>query len=389
MNDGVLSGWYYATRVPIELEWKNGIVTRLETARSKPPPDLWLTPALFDLQVNGYGGIDFQRDDLAASDLLSATAQLQSAGCTQFLLTLITDEWSALMRRLDHLRKLRAASKELQAAIAGWHIEGPFLSEEPGFHGAHNPKLMIDPSIEHLRHLRRVVEDDPVLLTLAPERRGALKIIPEAVALGIKVSLGHTNASLETLHKAVQAGATGFTHLGNACPKELDRHDNILWRAFETTGLTVGVIPDGIHVSPPLFRLIHRLMNSSSIYYTTDAMSAAGAPAGRYTIGNLELEVGADQIVRQPGRTNFAGSALRPIDGIFRAAAMLQRPWQEVWDALSIRPARLMDLSLGLGVGKSANFCAIKTTEANQFASLDVYVRGQPRTVRNDFGAGL
>src|SRR5204863_2163181 len=136
----------------------------------------------------------------------------------------------------------------------------------------------------------------------------------------IKISLGHTNASSELLRQAVEAGAAGFTHLANGCPRELDRHDNILWRVFETPGLTVSLIPDRIHVSPPLFRLIHRTLGQESIYYTTDAMSAAGAPPGKYRLGKMELQVGADQIVRQPGKQLFAGSALRPIDGVFRAA---------------------------------------------------------------------
>ena len=141
------------------------------------------------------------------------------------------------MARLRHLRDLRPQSEELQSAIAGWHIEGPFLSSEPGFHGAHDPALMLDPTPAHIQELRAITGNDPLLLTMAPERTGALKAIAEATSLGVKVSLGHTNASAEILRKAVQAGATGFTHLGNGCPRELDRHDNILWRVVETPGV--------------------------------------------------------------------------------------------------------------------------------------------------------
>src|SRR5207247_8189697 len=121
-----------------------------------------------------------------------------------------------------------------------------------------------------------------------------------AVSLGIKISLGHTNASAEILRQAIEAGATGFTHLGNACPRELPRHDNILWRVLDARGLTISLIADGIHVSPALFRLLHRVLDAATIFYTTDAMAAAGAPPGRYAIGALQLEVGPDQIVRQP-----------------------------------------------------------------------------------------
>src|SRR5262249_52232917 len=156
--------------------------------------------------------------------------------------------------------------------------------------------------------LREITGNDPLLLTLSPERAGALEAIALAKSRGIRISLGHTNASAEVLRQAVKAGATLFTHLGNGCPRELDRHDNILWRVFETAGLTVSLIPDRIHVSGPLFRLVHRVLGGDSIFYTTDAMAAAGAPPGRYRIGALEVEVGADQVVRQPGKPLFAGS---------------------------------------------------------------------------------
>jgi N-acetylglucosamine-6-phosphate deacetylase len=374
MRDGEIHAWHYATRQPICLRWQKGRITHLEQLSSPLPADLWVAPPLVDLQINGYGGIDFQRDQLTVNDLLLAARQLRKAGCTRFLLTLITDEWSKLISRLRRLREVRAQSPELQSAIAGWHIEGPFLSSEAGFRGAHNPEVMCDPSPEHIRELRGITQNDPLLLTVAPERGGVVEAISLAVSLGMRVSLGHTNASGEDLRKAVRAGATGFTHLGNACPQQLDRHDNILWRVFDTPGLTAGVIPDQIHVSPGLFRLIHRALKSESIYLTTDAMSAAGAPPGRYSIGSLELEVGEDQIVRQPGKTNFAGSALRPIDGVFRAARMLHRPWQEVWDSFSSRPAQFIGLAGGWEIGGIADHCLLKVTDDGQLQELQMQI---------------
>ena len=174
-----------------------------------------------------------------------------------------------------------------------------------------------------------------------------------------------------------EAGATGFTHLGNGCPRELDRHDNILWRVLETPGLTIGLIHDGIHVSPALFRLLHRELGADAIYYTTDAMSAAGAPPGRYKLGAVDVEVGADQIVRQPGKSNFAGSALRPCDGVFRAAQMLNCPWQEAWDRSAHNPARWMGLSLSFAVGRPADFCLLKFDEENRLSELKVVNGGE------------
>jgi len=358
-SEGQITGRDHLTGQAITLHWRNGRIsgrTALEHAAANLP---WLAPALVDLQINGYGGVDFQRDGLAAEDLLRAARRLRADGCARFLLTLITDDWPRLTARLRNLRELRAQSAELQAAIAGWHIEGPFLSEKPGFHGAHDPALMRDPTPAHLRELRDLTGTDPLLLTLAPERTGAVEAIALAVSLGIKISLGHTDAPVEILHTAVQAGATGFTHLGNGIPQQLDRHDNILWRVFETHGLMVSLIPDRIHLSPALFRAVNRVLKPAAVYCTTDAMAAAGAPPGRYSIGAMQLEVGEDQIVRLPGKPNFAGSALRPLQGVRRAAEMLQRPWQEVWRHFAENPARLMGLDTDLIVGNEASFCLI------------------------------
>ena len=132
-------------------------------------------------------------------------------------------------------------------------------------------------------------------------------------------------------------------------------------------------IPDRWHVSPTLFRLIHRLVDSDSIYYTTDAMAAAGAPPGTYRLGRLELEVGPEQIVRLPGTPNLAGSALTPIEGIRRAAEMLRCDWQDVWKKFSQAPARFMGLKEGFTAGEAANFALIETDTANQIVSHTIH----------------
>jgi N-acetylglucosamine-6-phosphate deacetylase len=302
--------------------------------------------SILDPQVNGYAGVDFQADNLSAERLRIATQGWRRDGGDQFLLTLVTDHWPVLLNRLRQLRNVVVGRPDLREVIPGWHIEGPFLSDQPGFHGAHEPALMLDPTRDHLQQLRDAVGSDPILLTLAPERRGSIEAIAEARRLGITVSLGHTNASATQIREAVSAGATGFTHLGNACPQQLDRHDNILWRVADVPNLTIGLIADGLHVSPLLFRLLHRAVSPDRIYYTTDAMSAAGAPPGDYPLGRLRLHVGPDRIVRQPGRSNFAGSALMPNELLPRASEMLGVPAEQLAGSVSETPRRWLGLPL-------------------------------------------
>jgi N-acetylglucosamine-6-phosphate deacetylase len=247
---------------------------------------------------------------------------------------------------------------------------------------------MLDPTTEHVRALRAVVGEDPVLLTLAPERGGAPRAVAAASNAGFRVSLGHTDADAQQLDEAIAAGATGFTHLGNACPQHLDRHENILWRVLDrlrpqdavrspetgagntrdalpgtTTGqeqspFSASLIPDGLHVPETLFRVLHAAAAPSRLFYVSDAMAGAGAQPGPATLGPLELQVGADGVVRQPGCTNFAGSALRPMDGVFRAARMLNVDWAECWDRFSVLPAEWMGWPVNrLEIGSPADFC--------------------------------
>jgi len=369
--------------------------------------------SLLDLQVNGFAGVDFQAEELSRDELLRAVCRLQRAGCTRFLLTLVTDEWDKLLAKIQRLRRLRGgpetagdprrrqdpaeqggtrrpwragngglgtarptddrfpgSTPSLHTAIAGWHLEGPFLSSEPAYHGAHDPALMLDPTPERIRALRDATAGDVVLLTLAPERRRAIEAIALATSLGMKVSLGHTNASAACLREAVAAGATGFTHLGNACPQQLDRHDNILWRVLDTPGLYVTLIADKLHVSPPLFRIFHRLIPGERIIYITDAMAAAGMPPGHYRIGRLELEVGADRLVRYPGRTNFAGSSATPVEAVFNAAEMLGVPWQETWRRMSVAPAQWLGLPVNDAPEPAEDFFPVKVSPEGRLEQL-------------------
>ena len=369
MESGEIHAWNILNHQPVLARWSNGLFTKITQIDSPPPESQWIAPPLMDLQVNGYAGVDFQQDDLTEADLLHAVQQLGQACCNQILFTLVTDDWETMTSRLAKAKILRDSHPTLRQAIVGWHIEGPFLSHIKGYCGAHRGDKMIEPTPDRIAELRNLSGNDPLLLTMAPEIDGGLAGFAAARELDIHVSIGHTNATANILRRVTVGGTTGFTHLGNGCPATLDRADNILWRALDTPGLTCGLIPDQWHLSPTLFRLIHRLIDPDSIYYTTDAMSAAGAPPGKYRLGHLELEVGPEQIVRLPGTRNLAGSALTPIDGVRRAAEMLGCDWQIVWPRFSSAAARFLGLSEGLSVGAPSNFVVIETDSANRIVS--------------------
>src|SRR5437016_4196182 len=154
MSQQSLCAWNLDTTGPqaVRIAWQDGIITEFKSADEKPKA--WIGPTLCDIQVNGYAGVDFQRDTVTSDDLHSVVEKLRLDGCTQILPTLITDDWSALTERFRRLIKLRDASPELRSTFPGWHIEGPFLSGEPGYKGAHDAGFMIDPTPEKIRELR-------------------------------------------------------------------------------------------------------------------------------------------------------------------------------------------------------------------------------------------
>jgi N-acetylglucosamine-6-phosphate deacetylase len=335
-----------------------------------------LLPPLVDIQVNGYAGVDFQRDNCTAAELERAVDGLAAAACGRFLLTLVTNRWERMLARVRHYQALRAASPRLQRRIAGWHLEGPFMSPQPGFHGAHPPEFMEAPSAARMQQLKAITGDDPVLLTMAPEWPETPAAIRVARALGFHVWLGHTDATAEQIATAVAAGAEGFTHLGNGCPAELHRHDNIIFRVLDEPRLRASLITDRIHVSPVLFRLMHQVMEPARICYTTDAMSAAGAGPGTYDLADMKVEVGADGIVRQPGKSNYAGSSLAPLEGIRRAAAMLRKPPVAVWDYFSTQPALFVGLAPALSLGAPADYCLLQASAAG--TRIEIHFTGEP-----------
>ena len=374
MSHGEIHAWNILDRQPVLAKWEKGLFTEITTTDEPPAEAKWIGPPLLDIQVNGYAGIDFQQDDLTEADLLHAVEQLGQACCGQILFTLVTDDWEAMTRRLARAKQLATPTLRLAGRSPVGTLRGHSSPPRPVTAARIPPTKCSAPRRNESPSCANLAGDDPLLLTMAPEVNGGLKGFATARELGIRVSIGHTNAPGHILRRVTAAGPAGFTHLGNGCPATLDRADNILWRALETPGLTCGLIPDRWHLSPALFRLIHRLVDPDSIYYTTDAMAAAGAPPGKYRLGELELEVGPEQIVRLPGTPNLAGSALTPIEGVRRAAEMLDCDWQDVWPKFSQAPARFMGLEKGFRVGAPANFALIETDSANQILAHSLQV---------------
>ena len=266
---------------------------------------------MFDLQVNGYAGVDFNQDSLNADDLHKACSQVESHGVREILATIITDSIDAMRRRLKKLVKLRENDALVKRIILGFHIEGPFINEEPGYRGAHPLDAVHPANIDEMRCLLEAAEGLTRLVTLAPERDPNLAVTKMLVQQGVTVSAGHCNPTGDQLRRAVDAGLSMFTHLGNGCPTQLARHNNIIQRALSLSGeLFLCFIADGVHV--PFFALRNylRIAGLDRCIIVSDAMAAAGLGPGRYRLSRWEVEVGNDFAAWAPDRSHLVGSAI-------------------------------------------------------------------------------
>lgn len=302
--------------------------------------------SLFDIQVNGFAGVDFQDPRIAAEEMEHAVAALARHGTLRFFPTLITDDIESLRLKFENLERLRTASLSVSEAACGYHLEGPWISLEPGFRGAHEKRWVRPPSIADFDTLQKAANGNIRLVTLAPEWPGSSHVIKHLVSQGVLVSLGHTNASDSQIDAAIEAGARLCTHLGNGVPQMLHRHDNVIQRLLARNELVAFLIPDGIHLPPPVLKNFFRAKPEGKALFTSDCMSAAGAPPGRYHLAGTEVEVGPDRIVRKPGEACFAGSSLAPDDGLKNIERWLGLPSPQARDLFSTAVASLFEIAL-------------------------------------------
>ena len=302
--------------------------------------------SLFDIQINGFAGVDFQSDDLTFENIGQAVERLAKHQTLRFFPTLITDSLDALERKFARLESFRSQDQLLAETMCGYHLEGPWLSTEPGYRGAHDAQWMTPPKLDDFQRLQEAAGGNIRLVTLAPELPSSEDFIMALVNSGVEVSLGHTVASDDDISRAIDAGALFCTHLGNGVPNDLHRHDNVIQRLLSRDELYAFFIPDGIHLPPFVLKNLVRAKPEGKALFTTDAMSAAGAPPGNYNLGPLTMEVSEDRVVRMPGAKNFAGSALAPDEGIQNLTSWLGWSEEITRASFSTRIADLFKIDL-------------------------------------------
>jgi N-acetylglucosamine-6-phosphate deacetylase len=264
-----------------------------------------------DLQVNGYAGVDFNADGLTAEQLHLACEALERDGVAGILATIITDTIDAMAGRLSRLVELREKDDLAERLICGLHIEGPFINAEYGYVGAHPQDAVRPAKRDAMRRLLDAAGGLARIVTLAPENDPGFAVTKMLAGQDIIVSAGHSNASLDELRGAIDAGLSMFTHLGNGCPATMPRHDNIIQRVLSLADqLWISFIADGVHVPPFVLANYFKCTRPDRTIVVSDAIAAAGLGPGRYTLGRREVQVGEDLAVRSEDGTHLVGSAV-------------------------------------------------------------------------------
>lgn len=293
-----------------------------------------------DLQVNGFAGVDFNDTNLDPDAIDRALEAMRRTGVTRCLPTLVTSSFEAFAACARRIARHRAA------AIAGIHMEGPYISREHGPRGAHPVAHVIAASTEDFDRRQEAADGRIRLLTLAPEAAGAMPLIEHAVSRGVRVAIGHTMASSAQIHDAVRAGATLSTHLGNGCVPVMARHPNILWDQLAADDLLASLIVDGHHLPPATVTSMIRAKTPERTILVTDAVAPAGCPPGIYFVGETQVELSASGRVSRPGETLLAGAALTMDHAIANTARFTGLPIERILPMATTIPASYIGLEL-------------------------------------------
>lgn len=322
-------------------------------------PGATIVPTFFDIHTHGAAGHDVMEGTEEAFDAIGKF--LASRGVGAYLPTTVTASVDDTLRSLDGIAGQIERAGKLEkfpgARPLGIHLEGPFLSHKK--RGVHPPKDLKAPSLELLRRFWEAARGHIVLMTVAPELPGAIEFIAEATRLGIRVSLGHSDATAEEALAGIRAGAVSATHTFNAMRALDHRQPGLLGVVLDQPDLYAELICDGIHVDPLLIRLFYRAKRADRGILITDAMGATGMPDGIYKLGDLAVTV-ADGRCMYDGR--LAGSVLTLDRAVRNFVEFTGAPYSAALAYATTNPARLAgfcDVYGELAPGRAANMTVL------------------------------
>jgi N-acetylglucosamine-6-phosphate deacetylase len=315
-----------------------------ETRETPGVSPSFVLPGLIDLQVNGYQGVDFSGGDLTEESFPQACRDVLAAGATAFLPTLITSPAEVYERNLPLIARALDA-EEFRGRVLGIHLEGPFISREDGARGAHTAEWVRDPDPAYLDELIRLADGKIRLLTIAADQKGAEELSRHATSRQVAVALGHHMANEMDLAKLVAVGAKAITHLGNAVPALLPRHENPIWAGLANDRLDATIIADGHHLPPSILKTILRAKGPERCIVISDASPLAGLPAGEYQSMGARVRLEANGRLHNPATGYMAGSSATILDCANHLASLGLVGLSELGTMFFYNPLRLIGVS--------------------------------------------
>ncbi|WP_394200175.1 N-acetylglucosamine-6-phosphate deacetylase [Shewanella waksmanii] len=329
----IFDGEQFHQQLPISVE--DGQIVAFDSVKGAVESKLagTLVPGFIDVQVNGGGGVLLNTDCSVAGIEAIGQAHAQF-GTTGYLPTLITDDVNVMAQAAD---AVAAAVAKGSAGVLGVHFEGPHLSV---------PKKGVHPQ----SHIRRISDAELAIfsrddlgtkvVTLAPENV-SVEVIKALVEADVRVCLGHSNADYDTVVAAIEAGASGFTHLYNAMSPLNSRDPGMVGAAIESQDTWCGLIVDGHHVHPAAAKIAIAAKPRGKMMLVTDAMPPVGMPE------NATFELFGIEVVRQGDKLNavtgeLAGCVLDMIGAVNNTVSMLGLPFDEALRMAALYPAQFI-----------------------------------------------
>lgn len=307
-----VEGLFYLDGKPVSIEIVDGHISRITHKDKLDDPqlsDVYIAPGLIDNQINGYVSVGFSSPGLTVEGVRKATRALWKVGVTTYLPTVITSSRERLMENFAVLAQA-IHEPDIELSVPGFHLEGPYISPEDGYRGAHHRPWVRPPDWQEFLKVNEAAEHKILEVTLAPEIEGAIDFIHRCVDQGIVVGLGHHNANAEIVKQACDAGAAISTHLGNGCANLIHRHDNPLWPQLAEDRLIASIIVDGFHLRPEEVQVFYKVKGSERTVLISDMVKLAGMPPGEYSYDNRDVVLTPEGMIKFPAQNVLAGASL-------------------------------------------------------------------------------
>lgn len=341
--------------------------------------DRIIVPGFIDLHIHGAAGHDLMEGTPEA--VMAVGTYLARHGTTSYLATTVTASLERTLHAGKSLGEIIRSSQSSHGAsdrIAGAqplgiHFEGPFLNIKK--RGAHPASQIQKPSTDTLARILDAAGNTARVVTLAPELEGALAVLEYARSRGLRVGIGHSNATFEEAERAIAAGATHAVHVYNAMRPFGHRDSGIIGAVLVDDRVSAELICDGVHVEPSAIRLLVKAKGVARVILVSDSLSGAGMPDGNYRLGNFTVHVAGGVCRTVEG--NLAGSTITLDAAVRNLANFTGLSYQACLPCVTFNPARILGLEKQKGVIAPGADADLAILDRNHYVT-QTYVRGRP-----------